>query len=313
MIRNPEQIADIRQDLLDRSYEFCYQTMATNSKSFTFASQYLDEEQKRSVAALYAYCRFTDDIVDEVWLPDQIKADKLDTLQSQIENIEHIDFTGNPILIALCDTVMKYKIPKEYLIELIEGVRMDLEINEFENTDQLDLYCYRVASIVGIMMCYIFGVTSEIALSRAADLGKGMQITNILRDISRDFEMGRIYLPRNLREQYGVTINDLVLKNESEGLIELIKHESSRAKKFYERGKEGIMYLPEGADFTVKVASAVYSEILNEIKRMDYKVLTRRAVVSKPRKIWIALKLKFRRFYYKSPMGIFHNNGVELS
>jgi len=288
--------------------------MVKNSKSFTFASQYLSEEQKKSVGALYAYCRFTDDIVDEVWLPDSIKAERLDKLEAQIRDLENLQFTGNPILYALQDTVRKYDIPKKYLIELIEGVRMDLKINEYETVQQLDLYCYRVASIVGILMCYIFGSTSEIALERAADLGRAMQITNILRDISRDFEMGRIYLPRELREKFNVTIDDLVLKEESQGLVDLIKHEINRAREYYKLGKKGIIYLPDGADFTIEVASSVYAAILDEIERMDYNVLNNRAFVSKPRKIWIAAKLKLKRFYFKTPMSVFHSDrGVELT
>jgi phytoene synthase len=275
--------------------------MAKNSKSFTFASQYLNEEQKRSVAALYAYCRYADDIADEVWLPNKIKDHKLKKLEKQIENIEYLEFEGNPIMYALKDTVLKYNIPKEYLLELIKGVRMDFEINDYDTVEQLNLYCYRVASVVGIMMCYIFGSTSDEALARAADLGIAMQITNILRDIARDFEMGRIYLPKELRDKHGVSVDDLALKQESGQLIELIKAEIIRARNYYSLGEQGIIYLPDGADFTIKVASSVYSAILNQIEDMEYNILTNRAVVPKYKKMWIAAKLKLKRMYFRLP------------
>ncbi|MHA2502557.1 MAG: phytoene/squalene synthase family protein [Candidatus Kariarchaeaceae archaeon] len=316
MIRSSDAlgaISHLSEGLLDRCYEFCADTMTENSKSFSFAAKYLNEEQQRGVAALYAYCRYTDDIVDEAWLPNDIKTEKLDKLEWQIENIAHYQFDGNPILYALQDTVLRYGIPTEHLIELIKGVRMDLEITEYETIEQLNLYCYRVASIVGILMCYIAGSTSEAALERAADLGLAMQITNILRDVSRDFEMGRIYLPRELRDKFGVTIDDLVLNNESDALVGLLKHEINRAREYYRLGEEGLFYLPDGFDFSIEVASTIYSEILSEIERADYKILTRRTVVSKARKIYLAGKLKLKRIYFKSPLSLVTHRGVDLT
>lgn len=278
--------------------------MVENSKSFSFASQYLDEERKKSVGALYAYCRYTDDLVDESWLPNETKREKLDELEYIIQNIETVTIPDNPILLALRDTVMKYDIPKPYLIELIEGVRMDLDTQEYETVEQLNLYCYRVASVVGILMCYIFGSTSQEALNRAADLGMAMQITNILRDIARDFEMGRIYLPRELREKYTISIEDLAFKNESQNLVNLMKEEIARARHYYKLGEKGLIYLPTGVDFTIEVASKVYAGILSRIEQMSYKVLTSRAVVPKWRKLLTVMRIKLRRNIINSPLSI---------
>ena len=299
------------KEKLSESYDYCYRMMKENSKSFTFASNYLDKLQQRSVAALYAYCRYTDDIANDINLNKEIKIKKLLELENQVLNIKDLEFNENPILHALKDTVDRYDMPLSHLIELINGCRMDLEITEYETIDQLDLYCYRVASIVGVLMCYIAGSTSDIALERAADLGKAMQITNILRDISTDFEMGRVYIPMELREKHNVNLEDIRKNHVTPEFINLIKEETKRAKHYYKLGEEGLVYLPDGFNFSIEVASKVYAEILNEIKRMNYLILGDRAIVSKRRKVWLTFKLKVKRIYFKSPFGYLHGIGVD--
>ena len=282
---------------LEDSYQFCLDWMAEHSKSFYFASRFLPEDQRKSVAALYAVCRLSDDIVDEA--PEDITIDQinyeLDQLKNTISKLASGYTSRNPILHAFGDTLRKHEIPVDYMHELIEGVRMDLTKKEYYSEDELDLYMFRVASTVGLMMTHIFIRKPEKrTLARAADLGKAMQLTNILRDIKEDFLKGRIYLPEETRDDYKVTKEDLMSNKVNKNLISLIRYESERARSFYKIADLGIEELPPSGAYTVKVASRVYGEILNEIKRRDYEVLKQRAVVSKFRKILLPTKVRFQ-------------------
>lgn len=280
---------------LDESYKFCLDWMSVHSKSFFFASRFLPDDQRKSVAALYAFCRLTDDIVDEASEETSIEEinASLDHLKQIVINLSNGYTSTNPILHAFGDTIKKHRIPVEYMHELIEGVRMDLNKSEYYTEDELDLYMYRVASTVGLMMTTIFISNPEPQiLARAADLGKAMQLTNILRDIKEDYNKGRIYLPEETRNLYGVTKADLEDREISKNLIALIKFETKKARSYYNRADLGIKKLPPSAAYTVKVASRVYGEILNEIKRRNYQILKQRAVVSKLRKVIIALKVR---------------------
>jgi len=177
---------------LEESYQVCMEWMSEHSKSFYFASRFLPEDQRKSVAALYAVCRLSDDIVDEA--PEGITIDQinfeLDQLKKTISKLSNGYTSTNPILHAFGDTLRKHNIPVEYMHELIEGVRMDLTKKEYYSEDELDLYMFRVASTVGLMMTHIFIQNPrKQTLARAADLGRAMQLTNILRDIKEDFGM----------------------------------------------------------------------------------------------------------------------------
>jgi phytoene synthase len=274
--------------------------MAIHSKSFYFASRFLPQEQRKSVAALYAFCRLTDDIVDEAPEGTSIEeiTDLLDELKTAVERLAENFGTSDPILQAFGDTIRKHNIPLEYIHELIEGVRMDLAKKEYDTDKELDLYMYRVASTVGLMMTHIFLENpAPHTLARAADLGKAMQLTNILRDIKEDCNKGRIYLPEETREIYRVSKEDLKKKIVEENLKALMRYESERARAFYHIADLGIEELPPAAAYTVKVASRVYKEILNEIKRINYQVLSQRAIVSKFRKIRIALRVRLEFFW----------------
>ncbi|MFX1254372.1 MAG: phytoene/squalene synthase family protein [Promethearchaeota archaeon] len=294
---HPETMVSERNlygDFLENSYNTCLGIMEVHSKSFYFASRFLPSDQRQSVAALYAFCRLADDIVDEnIDLSAAEINDKLNQLKISVTQLSNGYISTNPILHALGDTIRRYQIPVKHLHELIEGVRMDLIKQEYESISELDLYCYRVASTVGLMMTHIFLENpSPITLTRAADLGRAMQLTNILRDIKEDYERGRIYLPKEIRDLYGVKRSDLENDTINSNLIALLKHEIERAKGIYRLARLGIKDLPPAAAYTIDVASRVYGDILNEIKRIDYQVLKQRAVVSKARKIVLATKVR---------------------
>lgn len=290
------------QSILEKSYAYCWEIMAYHSKSFSFANRFLNDEERLSVGAFYAFARYVDNLVDDKLLPMWVINDKLDELKEKLSNITQADKDENIIFYALDDTIQKYNIPIRYFHDLIEGVRMDLNITEFKTMAELDLYCYRVASVIGIVSCYIFGVDNPVALGHASELGKAMQITNILRDIGEDFERGRIYLPKELRDKYNVEVTDLADDEVNENLQALIAAEIKRARELYRSGSAGYQFLPNSALFTVKLAADVYSEILSEIEKLDYQVFDTRAFVSRSKKLRIASKLRVLHFFNTLPI-----------
>ena len=278
---------------LDTSYNYCMNVMKENSKSFYFATQSLLQEKRKGVGALYAFCRLVDDIVDESGKRNEDINYILDHMRDTIINLAQGETSDNAILHAFGDTMIKYNIPIVYIHDLIEGVRMDLTKKEYHTNQELELYCYRVASTVGLMMVHIFMPNpSPSVLARASDLGLAMQLTNILRDVKEDFVKGRIYVPLETRKLYGVTKESIEMGIVDANFQKLIEYEIERTKSIYKIAELGIKELPKQARYTILLASRVYGDILNQIKRNNYQILNQRAVVSKKRKLFIALKLK---------------------
>lgn len=277
---------------LRRSYQYCLEMFGTHAKSFYFASRYLDSEQRKSIAALYAFCRLADDFVDEVKLrPAQIDKE-LNVLRDIITRLREGEKFTHPLFRAFGDTLVRYEIPIEYLYELIEGVRMDVHLCEIQTRQEFELYCFRVASTVGIMMSHIWGSTRKDTLEHAADLGHAMQQTNILRDIGEDYAKGRIYLPAETRERFNITRAHFEAKHVDANFRALLKHEIALARANYASAEVGFQDLPPAAAFTVKVASRVYGSILNEIEKMNYQVFKARAIVPKWKKFLIAYQCR---------------------
>jgi len=282
---------------LKASYDCCMSLFEVHARSFHFASRYLDEKDRRAFAALYAFCRLADDFADEIDIPPEAIEEELDALKDIVARMGQGEIFDHPVLHAFGDTMIKYNIPVQYLNELIEGVRMDINLTEIQTVEELEKYCYHVASTVGVMLCYIMGATNPKTIERAIDLGQALQITNILRDIDEDLQNGRIYLPVETRQQFKVTRDAFEMRKVGLNFKWLIKHYMAVADSYYAKAEIGIQDLPPAAAFTVKVASRVYSEIMNEIKKMDYDVFRKRAIVPSWKKLWIAYKL--RREYYR--------------
>jgi phytoene synthase len=277
---------------LNSSYDYCMNLFGHHAKSFSFASRYLEPEERRSIAALYAFCRLADDFADEVELPKDRIEQELAILKDLTTRMAKGEAISHPLFTAFGHTLNKYKIPVNYLHDLIEGVRMDINLTEIDTIKELDKYCYQVASVVGIMMCHVWRRIEPQTLERAADLGHAMQLTNILRDIDEDYRNGRIYIPAETRREFRVDMSDFVKREVSPNFKWLVKHEIARARGFYAKAEIGIQDLPPAAAFTVKVAGRVYGEIMNEIEHMNYEVFSKRAVVPKWKKLWIAYTLR---------------------
>ncbi len=277
---------------LNRAYDYCMELFDQHAKSFHFASRYLEPEQRRSIAALYAFCRLADDFVDEIDLePDQINTE-MRALNEIVTRLSYGEKFNHPIFHAFGHTLTKHQIPVQYMYELIEGVRMDVLRTEIQTQEELNLYCFRVASTVGLSMCHIWKAIHPETLQRAADLGIAMQQTNILRDIGEDYDKGRIYIPVETRKKFRIRQEDFEARTITPDFRRLIQYEIATARANYASAEVGIQDLPPAAAFTVKVAARVYGNILNAIEKMDYQVFNKRAYVPKWKKFWIALQCR---------------------
>ncbi|MBM3761228.1 MAG: phytoene/squalene synthase family protein [Acidobacteria bacterium] len=278
---------------IEALFEQAAAATATGSKSFYFATRFFPKLLAKRAYAVYWFCRTTDDLVDEAASIEQ-GTQALDAWEAELRFGLKGGSVSNPILRLFLIVVADCNIPAEYPLELVAGCRMDLEQQRYATYDDLRLFCYRVASCVGLMMCHVIGFTNPALASRAKqhaiDLGIAMQITNILRDVGTDLELGRIYFPLEDMQRFGYTEDDLRNHRRNKAFRDLMQFEATRARSYYSSAMPGIeMLKPEGR-FAVEIAAKVYAAILREIERANYDVFSRRAVVSSAEKYWITAK-----------------------
>jgi 15-cis-phytoene synthase len=276
-------------------YQCAREATASGSKSFYFATRFFPQRVAAAAHAVYWFCRCTDDLVDECANPEQGRRD-LNAWEAALSDcIKHgPNGTHPPALLIFLDTVHRYQIPLDYAFELIEGMRMDLDQTRYRTFEELRVFCYRVASVVGLMMCSVIGFENPaaraMALPHAIDLGIAMQLTNILRDVGEDLSRGRIYLPLDEMRQFGYSIDDLRAKVRNEAFANLMRFQVARARNFYARGNLGIAMLHRDGRFAVEIASNVYQKILNRLEVSSFDVFAHRAVVPAHQKYWITAK-----------------------
>jgi 15-cis-phytoene synthase len=269
------------------------------AKTFYFASHVLPREKRMAAYALYAFCRYADEIVDSAEaVADPTSAlHELRLLRDRLAAVyTRADMRADKLQ-AFQATVRQYGIPEEYFLDLLRGVEMDLMKRSYRNFAELEEYCYCVASTVGLIMTKVFGARYEgKALEHAIELGKAMQLTNILRDIGEDYRRGRLYLPVDEMKRFRVHEKDLMSGTVTPELVDLMKFQIQRARVLYKRAEAGIPELTnDGSRFCVRLMSRTYSEILSAIEVNDYDTLSRRAYVPLARKARIAMKAFLER------------------
>jgi phytoene synthase len=280
-------------DSLDLLYREAAAKTAAGSKSFYFATRFFPPELARSAHAVYWFCRTIDDMVDEA--PSASKGRKdLDEWEAAVRAVYNGGEPVNPVLKAFFDVVYRYRIPADHPLELIEGVRMDLNRVRYRTFADLRVYCYRVASTVGLMMSKVIGFReadwAEAGLPRAVDLGIAMQLTNILRDVGFDLRLNRVYLPTDEMAQYRYTEADLRAHRINDNFRRLLDFQIRRARLMYAQAEPGIALLDPKGSFAVQVASDVYRKILTVIEQNEYDVFNRRAVVPAVQKYWMTAR-----------------------
>ena len=272
---------------LAASHAYCHAQTKRNARSFYFASVALPPDKKRAAYAVYAFCRYADDLVDRDTGGDV--AATLARVGDTFDRMVAGELKEPPFAPAFAWAVTRYGVEKQPFLDLLKGVSMDLGPVRITDWPQLRDYCYHVASVVGLMMARIFELRDEAGRERAIDLGIAMQLTNILRDVGEDFAMGRVYLPADEMAAAGVGYETLALNRVTEPLRALLRQQVERAREYYRRAEKGIPLLADdGSQFTVWLMRHVYAGILDEIERLDYEVLRQRAKTSFARKLVLA-------------------------
>jgi phytoene synthase len=274
----------------------CQEVLAHHSKSFALAAKLLPAACRDDAAVLYAWCRRADDAIDDAGSESQSAA--LGRLERELADVYRGVTLSDPLLRAFAEVVRARQIPVEYPRALLAGMAMDQGPVAYATLAELITYCCRVAGTVGLMMCHVLGVRHALALRHAADLGIGMQLTNICRDVHEDWQRGRLYLPRQLlSEQAGhrvISPSHGELTPQVAGhLRPVVVQLLALAERYYASGDRGLYYLAPRCAFSVRTARLVYSRIGAELAARGHDVLGARARVSTAHKLGLCLSAGF--------------------
>ncbi len=259
-----------------------------SNTNFYYSFLSLPSEKRKALYSVYALCRCLDDVADN-------SAGRLEASESLLKwTIEVINMyngkPSHPVTIELKSYIDKYSIPQKYFLELIKGVEMDLTTNRYRTFDELHKYCYRVASVVGLICAEVFGYRNAETLGYAVDLGIAMQLTNILRDIKADAAKGRIYLPLEDLQRFGYTETELCSSQYTKAFVDLMQFEAQRTWSYYKRAQETLPKEDRKVMIAAEIMRAIYSRILNKIEASNYNVYSSPPQLSKLQKIYIAMK-----------------------
>jgi len=268
--------------------EYCQQRAAASGSSFYYSFLFLPPERRRAITALYAFCREVDDAVDEASEP-QRAAVKLAWWRAELANL----FAGSPqhpVSKALLPFIDKYRISRENLSEIIDGMEMDLTQTRYLDWPGLERYCYRVAGVVGILAAGIFGYSDARTLEYARALGIAFQLTNIIRDVGEDARKNRIYLPMEDLKAHDVPAADILQSRQTEAFRNLMRFEAGRAKQHYALAMQALPAADRRAQRPGLIMAAIYRALLDEIERDGFRVLAQRTSLTPLRKLFIAWK-----------------------
>ncbi|MCL6097653.1 MAG: presqualene diphosphate synthase HpnD [Bacteroidetes bacterium] len=263
--------------------------IAKESKSsFYYAFSLLKQPKRDAMNTVYAFCRKTDDIIDEGSDTDDLKYEKLRRWRIELE--KSLRGTSEyPLLNKLSAIIKQFNIPLEPFFELIAGMEMDLQRKRYLNFEDLMQYCYLVASTVGLMCIEIFGYKNKSAKDYAVNLGLAMQLTNILRDVKKDSERGRIYLPQKDLTNFDYTENDLMNHKYDPNFVSLMKYEAARAEEFFDKANQSLDLDDKPAMFPARAMQHIYHKLLTKIETENFDVFSKKIRVGNFDKLYISL------------------------
>lgn len=275
------------QSVEQEAERFCREMARREAKNFYWGFISLPHDQRMAIYALYDFARQVDDEVDGAPRPELIPQ----RLAAQRERVRRcvIGEFDDPVMQVLSRAVKRYAIPESELRELIDGVERDCTRTRYETWDELREYCRLVASVVGRMCVRIFGFTDDDALLRADDLGLALQLTNILRDVREDAEMGRIYLPQGELRRFGITEEAMLRVAPGGGWDALIAFEVQRARELFKSGYEVLRYIPRRPAACVQTMAGIYERLLDKIEKEPQLPLRERAALSKGEKLQVVI------------------------
>jgi len=260
--------------------------------NFYYAFVFLPREKRRAIEAVYAFARRGDDVADSGMGPADAAAalsryrQALDACYN--EGAARIDA---PELRALAEAVQRFKIPRQPFEDLILGLEMDMTGARYERFDELSLYCYRVASTIGLICIEIFGYQNPRTRDYAVNLGTALQLVNILRDVQRDAQRGRTYIPQEDLDRFGVRPAALLAGTYNDSLIELMQFECDRARHFFELARQMLPPEDRPSMKAAEIMAAIYWGILKRIQKRRYNVFGKPVRLSRPLKFWTALSV----------------------
>ncbi len=266
--------------------------------SFYYSFLILPRPKREAIETIYAFCRITDDIVDE----DGDEKEKYALLLQWTEELKRSLYgvSRYSLLNRLAAIIHRFHIPIEHFYELIKGMEMDLMNKRYGTFLELEQYCYRVASTVGLICAEVFGYTNEKTKQYALNLGIALQLTNILRDIRTDAKHGRIYLPLEDLKRFGYSEQDLLSFTYNENFIELMKYECDRAHEYFRRAKACLAEEDKPLFTAARTMGNIYYLLLLRIERARYDVFSKRIRLSSPLKVLVAMVLQLRKKFPKN-------------
>ena len=268
--------------------QYCQDKAAKSGSSFYYSFLFLPPDKRRAITALYAFCREVDDVVDEC-SDANVARTTLNWWRGQVAEI----YSGrpqHPVALALVPLVRQFNLAQEHLLEIIDGMEMDIDQPRYPDFKSLQLYCYRVASVVGLLSAEIFGYNDRRTLKYAHDLGIAFQLTNIIRDVGEDARRNRIYLPMDELRQFDVTAADILNARETENFHKLMAFQIERAQRYYRQALEHLPAADRKAQRTGLIMAAIYRATLDEVVASGCHVLKERVSLGTGYKLWLAFK-----------------------
>ncbi len=271
-----------------QSYRACRRITARASSTFYLASLLFDGDTRRDIQVLYAFCRVADDIADDAQATDMDKRSRLREMKRALDTLQPVS-TASAIWPAFFEVMRRHRLPKAELIDVLRGVASDIRFRQPQSLDELDRYSYYVAGVVGILSARVLGAHKKTTFTGAKQLGIAMQYTNIIRDVAADYRLGRVYIPKGLMQDCGVTRAMLAASQPSPELVEALKRMGERAERYYSEGEASIADLHPTYQRPVQVATALYHGVLERAKQKRYTVLDGRIRLNRRDKLAVVL------------------------
>lgn len=269
-------------------HQYCQTLVTRSGSSFYYSFVLLPRETRRAITAFYALCRELDDVVDEC-RETQVAAAKLTWWRTELARMAQ-GTPQHPVTRALFDTPQGRTLPQALLQEIVDGMAMDLTLPRYADFATLQVYCHRVAGVVGELAAQIFGYRNATTRVYANDLGLAFQLTNIIRDVGEDARRGRIYLPQDEMQQFGVSETDILQARSTPAFQNLMAFQFQRADNLYTKALGELPAEDRKAQRPGLVMAAIYRALLREIRLAKYPVLQARVSLTRVRKMWLASK-----------------------
>ena len=284
---------------LRAAYSVCRHIARSSAKNFYYGFLVLPSHKRDAICAVYAFMRRADDISDDPSLPLEQRREKLDALLCSLRRVAEGEKTDDPVLMALADTENRFNVPVQLLEKLVRGTLMDVPPGEaalqYETFDQLYDYCYHVASVVGLICIRIFGYRDPAAEKLAEQTGVAFQLTNIIRDVKEDSQMGRVYIPREDLDRFGIDAQVLVNGSAAVLTRPVLAFEADRAREYYRSAKQLLPLIDDDSQPALWTLVEIYRRLLERITQRDYDVFSQRVSLSTGEKLSVLAKGFLRR------------------